>query len=337
MFEATGTSMYHPTTRVLTVLELLQTYGRLGAAELAERLEVTQRSVRRYITMLQELGIPVESERGRYGGYRLRPGYKLPPLMFTNNEALVVTLGLLNVQRLGLTADEPAIEGALAKIGRVLPQSVQQQIRSVQESTILDDVANEHRTPADTVIKLGQAVQDSRRVWVRYGSPYGGETSRIIDPYGMILRDGLWYVAGWCHLREDLRVFRLDRIKRHRTLSGTFSRPADFDARKTVASMLEERLSDPEVEILLDTTMNEARHWASIVSAALEETAEGVLFRCNPGSMSWLAFHIASMPWPVTVRKPASLMEELKRLAQRISEIDYAPDAPAKEAVLDRG
>ncbi|MGZ3609562.1 MAG: helix-turn-helix transcriptional regulator, partial [Ktedonobacteraceae bacterium] len=112
--------MYHPTTRVLTVLELLQAHRQMSGPRLAERLEVDVRSVRRYITMLQDLGIPIEAERGRYGNYRLMRGFKLPPLMLTEDEALALTLGLLVAKRLGLTIAAPAVEGALAKIDRVL-------------------------------------------------------------------------------------------------------------------------------------------------------------------------------------------------------------------------
>src|SRR5688500_18207053 len=103
--------MYNPTTRVLTVLELLQARGELGGQELAERLEVDRRTVRRYVTMLRDLGIPVEATPGRGGGYRLQPGFKLPPLMFTDEEALAVALGLLAARRLGFTASAPAVEG----------------------------------------------------------------------------------------------------------------------------------------------------------------------------------------------------------------------------------
>src|SRR6266851_3929020 len=101
--------MYFPTTRVLTVLELLQSHQRLSGPELAARLEVDTRTVRRYITMLQDLGIPVEAGRGRYGFYCLRPGFKLPPLMFTNDEALALTLGLLAAHKMGLMAAAPAV------------------------------------------------------------------------------------------------------------------------------------------------------------------------------------------------------------------------------------
>src|SRR5437764_9842270 len=111
--------MYFPTTRVLTVLELLQSHHQLSGPELAARLEVDVRTVRRYITMLQDLGIPVEAGRGRYGSYRLRPGFKLPPMMFTDDEALALTLGLLAVRQMGLASAAPAVEGGLAKIARV--------------------------------------------------------------------------------------------------------------------------------------------------------------------------------------------------------------------------
>ncbi|TVR70083.1 MAG: YafY family transcriptional regulator [Sphaerobacteraceae bacterium] len=316
--------MYHPTTRVLTVLELLQTYGQIRSDELARRLETTPRSVRRYITMLQELGIPVVSKRGRYGGYRLRPGYKLPPLMFTNQEAIAVTLGLLHAHRLGIQSDETAISGALAKIGRVLPETVQQQVGAIMQSTVLDDVSPVESAPATTVLDLSLAVQDQKQVWIRYRT-WNNETARIIDPYGLILRDGLWYLAGWCHLRDAIRVFRLDRIHRHRILSRTFTRPEGFDTRDTVLRSLEERFAEPAVELLLETTEREAKRWVSAISAKLTQTPEGLVMTCDTGSLAWLATFVSSMPWPVQVRRPPELMDELRTLSRRIAAISYEP------------
>jgi predicted DNA-binding transcriptional regulator YafY len=124
--------MSHPTTRVLTLLELLQSRAQLSGAELAERLEVDRRTVRRYVRTLQELGLPVESTAGRYGGYRLRRGYKLPPLMFNEEEALALALGLLVSRRMGLAEAAPAVEGALAKLDRVLPDRLRGRIQAVQ-------------------------------------------------------------------------------------------------------------------------------------------------------------------------------------------------------------
>src|SRR3981081_1424690 len=110
--------------RLLTLLELLQAYRRLTAREISDRLQVDVRTVRRYVAGLQEMGIPVEGERGPAGGYRLRPGYSLPALMFTNGEALALVVGLLAAQRLGLVQQRSAVQGALAKLDRVLPDQL---------------------------------------------------------------------------------------------------------------------------------------------------------------------------------------------------------------------
>ena len=106
--------MYHPTTRVLAVLALLQTHGRLTGADLAQRLEVNIRTLRRYIVMLQDLGIPIETERGRNGAYVLSAGFKLPPMMFTNEEALALTVGLLSARR--LTSAAPSTSTSTPKL-----------------------------------------------------------------------------------------------------------------------------------------------------------------------------------------------------------------------------
>ena len=123
--------------RLLTLLELLQAYRRLNAREIADRLEVDVRTVRRYVAGLQEMGIPVEGERGAAGGYRLRPGFRLPPLMFSNEEALAVVLGLLAAQRLGLLQQGSAVQGALAKLDRVLPDQLRGRVRAAQSSVAL--------------------------------------------------------------------------------------------------------------------------------------------------------------------------------------------------------
>ncbi|HEY8602099.1 MAG TPA: HTH domain-containing protein [Thermomicrobiales bacterium] len=116
--------MYRPTARVLTALELLQIRTVIGGAELATRLEVDARTVRSYITMLRDMGIPIEARPGRHGGYQLRPGFRLPPLMLTNDEAIAITLGLLFSRRVGLSDAAPATVGALVKIERVLPEAL---------------------------------------------------------------------------------------------------------------------------------------------------------------------------------------------------------------------
>src|SRR5690349_8954222 len=217
--------MYFPTTRVLTILELLQSRQQLSGPELAERLEVNPRTVRRYITMLQDLGIPVEAERGRGGGYRLRPGFKLPPLMFTEDEALALTLGLLAARRLGLAAAAPAVEGALAKVERVMPDTLRARMEAVQQTLVIDGAAFYAAPAGGLVLLFSSAVQQRRRLHMRYRAVSDRETDRDLDPYGVVFYDGRWFTVGHCHLREDLRIFRLDRVLRAELCDERFTRP----------------------------------------------------------------------------------------------------------------
>src|ERR1700692_4215944 len=185
--------MYFPTTRVLTVLELLQSHQQMSGPEIAERLEVNTRTVRRYITMLQDLGIPVEAGRGRHGSYRLRPGFKLPPLMFTEEEALALTLGLLAARKLGLAVAAPAVEGALAKIERVLPEALQERVRAVQDTLSLSFPPVNIASKSALLLTLCSAAQQERRVFLRYQDWQGGESEREVDIYGLVYRGGYWY------------------------------------------------------------------------------------------------------------------------------------------------
>lgn len=307
--------MYHPTTRVLTVLELLQARGRLSGPELAERLEVDLRTVRRYVTMLQDLGIPVEGERGRYGGYRLRPGYKLPPLMFTDDEALAVTLGLIATRRLGLAATAPAAEGALAKVERVLPPALRDRIAAVQE-TLVTDLPPPLEVPSSAVVvALGEAAQRCRRVWLRYADGRGIETEREFDPYGLVYVAGRWYAAGHCHLRQDMRVFRLDRIGAVEPRERAFSRPPDFDPLAFVQASLATSPGAWSVEVLLRTTPEEAARRVSPTVALLEPSPDGVLMRCRAEDLNWMARVLVGYGCPFVVLEPAELRDELRRLA----------------------
>ena len=130
--------MYHPTSRVLTVLELLQAHGRLNGRELAARLGVDPRTLRRYITRLEELGIPLAVEHGRHGGYMLVPGYKLPPLMFTDEEALCLAVGLLAAGGVGIAGNTTALATAQAKLERVMPHRLRERVHAAGETIALD-------------------------------------------------------------------------------------------------------------------------------------------------------------------------------------------------------
>lgn len=311
--------LYNPTTRLLTVLELLQARGRIGGSELAERLEVDERSVRRYVTMLQDLGIPITSERGRYGGYRLRRGFKLPPLMFTEDEALAVTLGLLTGRQFGAVAAAAAFEGALAKLDRVLPETVRQELRAVQETLTIDVPFGSVSPPAaDSLIGFSLATRGRRRLQIRYRSG-SRETTRAVDPYGIVYRKGRWYAVGWCHLRTDVRVFRLDRVEEAVLTEDTFTPPAGFDVRGHLYRSLATAYSDWTVEVLLHAPIEEARQWISPIVGTLEETPQGVLLRSQVDSLAWMAHYLMGLRWPVIVLRPPELLHALQSLRAKIT------------------
>lgn len=185
------------------MLELLQAGHRLGGAELARRLGVDERTVRRYAARLDDLGVPVVADRGRYGGYRLMPGYKLPPLMLTDDEAVAVVLGLLAGRRTGLPG--PAAESALAKVQRVLPDALRDRVQALRDTlgfTGPDRAAGAAPGAVpDTgaVLTLAAAAREHRRVRLRYRSWRGEETERDLDPHGLVLHSGRWYVTGHDH------------------------------------------------------------------------------------------------------------------------------------------
>jgi predicted DNA-binding transcriptional regulator YafY len=321
--------VYTPASRLLTVLELLQARGRLPGAELARRLEVDPRSVRRYVTMLQDMGIPIEGARGPGGGYRLRPGYKLPPLMLTGDEAVAVCLGLRALPRLGLLLPPETATGAAAKIERVLPDPLRRRVRALQSGVALD--APPPAAPAGLVALLGEAAAQGRPVWLRYRSPAGAETERLVDPYGVVAWSRSWYVAGYCHLRRGLRSFRLDRVAAAEPRDGAFAPPEDFDALDFVLRSVAAMPGVWPVEVVLRAGEAQARARIPPAFGTLETVPGGVVFSCRYDDLDGLARFLVTLGLPLTVHRPPELRDALRRLARDIRTW-AAPPAGRREA-----
>ena len=305
--------------RLLTLLEMLQVYRQLSASDIAERLEVSPRTVRRYITGLQDMGIPVEATRGPAGGYRLRRGFKLPPLMLSNDEALVVVIGLLAAQRLGLSASGAAVQGALAKRDRVLPEAQRGQVQAMQDfvSLGLAAVARDHAN-AETILGLSSAARDRNRVRLRYRSAADEITERTIDPYGVAFQSGHWYALCWDHLRSALRTFRLDRMLEAEVTTERFDRPDNVDVIGTIERTLADVGSGYRCEVLLDLTMEEAQQRVSASDATLEVAGDGTLMRFRADDLDWAATYLARLECDLVVLQPAALRPALRRLAERL-------------------
>ncbi|MEO8394055.1 MAG: YafY family protein [Chloroflexota bacterium] len=310
--------MYHPTTRLLTVLELLQTHAQMSSSELAARLEVDARTVRRYILMLQDLGIPIEAEMGRHGGYSLRPGFKLPPLMFSNDEALALILGLLVARNLGLAGASWPIEGALAKLQRVLPEALHEQTEAIQSALVFNVAPTAQRIASSMLIALGGAVYTARQVTIVYQSD-GEATRRSVDPYGVVFHDGVWYLVGYCHLRRAIRIFRLDRIAAMELEPATFAPPEHFDS---LAYLLQSFALIPdrwEVEVILKTTLDSARRAIPAGLGVLEAHRDGVRLCTSIASLDWMARYLVGLGFRVLVCQPPELRAAFEQLAVEIA------------------
>lgn len=309
--------MYSPTTRLLTLLALLQSYEQMSGSEIARRLEVDLRTVRRYIVMLQDMGIPVEAERGPYGAYQLQRGYKLPPLMFTDAEAIALTLGLLAIREFRFPVDVAAVEGALAKTERVMPEKLLNQARGLQEAIVFNVSPPPVVLQNDSVAILSSAVQQRQQVRLRYQSWGGDESERGFDPYGIVFNEGYWYTAGYCHLRHDVRTFRLDRIVALEPGEHSFERPENFDVLGYVLSSIALMPGTDQIEVVLETSMEVAQQVIPPVMGTLEPSEKGVIFRRTASQLEWTAHVLINLDFPVHIVQTAELRQMIRQMAAR--------------------
>jgi predicted DNA-binding transcriptional regulator YafY len=310
--------VYRPTARVLTVLELLQSHGRMTGAELARRLEVDIRTVRNYVATLADLGIPLEAERGRYGAYRLRPGYKLPPLIFSEDESLALTLSLLLAREHGLAQTSPAVESVLAKLERVLPQATRARIHAVEQTVIVERGTFHAAPSASAVTMLSTAVQTGQCVRLRYRAASTIVTERTFDPYGVVYYAGFWYTIGYCHLRQAQRLFRLDRIQQVEPTSETFSPPVTFDALDAVQRALAAVPSVWQIEVWLEATLQDVQRQTSAPKAWFEPVEDGVILRVDVEDLPWMARFLAGLSIPFIIHRPRELCGVVRQHARAL-------------------
>ncbi len=323
--------MYHPTTRVLAVLELLQTHGRLSGADMARRLEVDGRTLRRYIVMLEQIGIPILSERGRHGGYALMPGFKLPPMMFTDDEALALSLGLLAARSLGWAEAAPAVASAQAKLQRIMPDGLKQRIGAIDETVhlALHERFARAAPPPDNaaLLTLSAAAKQRRRVHLSYRSGKQDskqDTERDFDTYGLAYYSGHWYAVGHCHLRRDLRTFRLDRMGPVRQLEHGYTRPEHFDALAHLRDAVAAIPRKFSATVLLKADLESARRHLMDTIGLFEQTEDGVLLHNQSDDLNWFARQLASLPFVLEVIAPPELRSELANVAARLLQIAAA-------------
>jgi len=319
--------MYDPIMRVFTVLEILQARDRITGAELAERLEVDLRTVQRYIVRLKDLGIPIASTPGVGGAYRLRPGYRLPPLLLTNEEAFALSLGLRALCQIGLADFAPATQNALAKLGRVLPESLRESIRTVEDVVSIEPGPWIAPTSVESLILAASAIRTGQRIRFTYQSHHQTTSLREIEPYAVTHTDGRWYLIGLCLSRQALRTFRLDRATHLELCAATFQPPAGFDARRYLAEHMPFVQSDYQIDVWIDMPVEEADHSFSRWRIATEPHQGGTRLRCGRDRLEMFAAMLLSTGRRIVVHSPSELRETFRQLAvQAAQAADARPE-----------
>ena len=314
--------MPRPTARVLALLEILQNGGTRAVPDLAERLEVDERTVRRYVAHLIDLDIPVESVRGRYGGYRLAPGYRLPPLMLTDDEAVAVLVGLVTGPWTGTAGSRLAAESAAAKVRRVLPRPL-----AARLAALLDVADFTARPPVqaspevDVLLLAAEAARGRHPIEIVHTSRDGRATERTVLPYGVVAHAGRWYLTGIDAQSGDVRTFRLDRVVSARAGSQTFEVPAGFDPRTEVLGTLARTPWRHAVSVRVRESVEavQARLPLGIATVApVADQAGWVRVEIRAEQLDWLPGVLAGLDADLVVEGPDELRDLVRALGQRL-------------------
>ncbi len=324
--------MSRPTQRLLAVLEMLQAERSLSGAEMARRLGVHERTLRRHVRRLEAMGVPVTAERGRGGGYALVSGFKLPPMMFTDDEAIALAVGLRAARALGLAGAAPAVASAQAKLERVLPPGPRGRVRALDESVALDLGARAPR-PGDAALgPIGAAAHAGHAVHLRYRAADGRATERAFEPYALAYQSGCWYAVGRCRMRRDLRSFRLDRIEHVEPLAERFERPRGFDALAHLTASVASIPRAHAIEVVLETDLVRARREVFPTFGVLEPLGHGVRLRGQADDLAWFARELARLPFDFVVRRPSRLRTALANEARRLARLARQTRVPGAQA-----
>jgi len=281
----------------------------------ANELGVSERTIRRYAVALDELGIPVDGQPGVGGGYRLRPGTRLPPLMLSDEEAAAVVFGLVIAEQRGLGGSE----GALTKIGRVLPEQLTRRVGRLRDELRLSGEPDPTPTSSETLLLIAEALRRRRTLHIDYARRDGTPSTREIEPLGLVARRGRWYVPARDHASDELRTFRADRIT-----EATIGEPAappepGFDPAAHVVQMLARMPAAWEIEVHLDAPLHEIAARLPPTLAELSAEGSGTRLEMHADSLDWAAGVLAGLRADFYVVRPDELKKQVAQLAARLA------------------
>ena len=304
--------------RLLSLLSLLQSRPHWNGPDLAERLGITERTVRRDVTRLRDLGYPVLAEAGRAGGYQLGAGAALPPLLLADDEAVAIALGLRAAASSGVTGVEESAVAALAKLEQVLPARLRERVLALNAATVLVRSGVEPPVDPEVLVTLAQGCRREERIRFGYRDAAGNASERRVEPYGLVNVERRWYLVARDLDRADWRTFRIDRMSAPTLTGHRFVRSEEPDTAKMVLESLALTPYAWQAEVVLHTGLQEAMAEIPRTIGTLEVCAGGVLLRIGANEVDWIARYVAGLPFEAEVRHPAELRAALRALGRRL-------------------
>ena len=312
-------------TRLLRLLVLLSARASWTAPELAARLEVTERTVRRDMTRLRSLGYPVLGSTGPYGGYALGAGGHLPPLVLDDDEAVAVAIGLRGAAAGAGTAGEgngveSAALSALTKLDRVLPAQLREQVAALRSVTVGLGRSDIPSADVDALVSTALACSRPERLRFTYTDASDNVTERLSEPYRLVFTQRSWYLVAFDTGRDDWRTFRVDRMAEIRLTGARFVHRASPDAAEMVAKGMAVYGHTLQARILLYLPIDAARRVVARTIGMLEPGADvNTTIARIGGDADWIARYLVGLECRFEVLEPDAVRTEVRELAERIA------------------
>ena len=306
--------------RLLKLLSLLQTRRDWTGDELASRLEVSCRTIRRDIERLRELGYPVDALTGPAGGYRLHAGTAMPPLLLDDDEAVAIAVGLRTAARASVTGIEETSVRALVKLEQVLPSHLRRRVNALQTATVTLATSGGPTVDPEALTAIAGACRDNERLRFAYRGRDATETNRIVEPHTLVNLGRRWYLVAWDCDRDDWRTFRVDRLARLAPAGARFEPRAlpNDDAAAFVAANLSGAPSRYQARVTLFAPLAEVTQQSLFTGSAVEAIDERTCeLRTSDDSLDWLAVRVGMVGVDFEVHEPPELVERIRELAAR--------------------
>lgn len=308
--------------RLLKLLSLLQARKEWTGTELAERLQVSTRTIRNDVDRLRSMGYPVNATRGSEGGYQLGAGAELPPLLLDDDEAVAVAIGLRNAATGSIEGIEESSLRALAKLEQVLPSRLRRHVTALQNFTIPVAMPQKDRVDASTLTLIAAACRDHEELRFFYSSRDKEETRRTVEPYSLVSWGRRWYLVAWDCGRKDWRTFRVDRLKPQPPAGPRFTpRPLPSE---DIAEYLTQGVTNAawkvrarlRVHMSAEKLSEKIGPWVGTVEAHTKRTS---ILNTGGNDLDSLAAHLPLLQVDFEVIEPPELKDALDRLAARLS------------------